>query len=127
MRFYRNGKYAGFSREEFACKCGCGFSTVDAELLAVNIDIKKHFGNAVVIINSGCRCEAHNRAVGGAENSTHVRAIGADIIVSGVNSYKVYDYVDKKFSDKYGVGKYNGRTHIDVRAKKARWDCTNDR
>ena len=69
-----------FSREEMACKCGCGLDTVDAELLSLLEKIRAHFDRPITI-NSGCRCEAHNRAVGGSKNSQHLIGRAADIVV----------------------------------------------
>lgn len=109
-----------FKREEFACKCGCGFAVVDYELLEVLTSVREHFGNAV-IINSSARCEAHNKAVGGADGSKHKLGIAADIFVKGFTAENVYSYLDSKYPKKYGIGKYRTFTHIDVRAGKARW------
>jgi uncharacterized protein YcbK (DUF882 family) len=109
-----------FKRKEFACKCGCGFSLPDAELLSVLEDIRGHFGKPINI-NSSCRCPAHNKAVGGAPNSAHVQGIAADIDVSGVTPYEVQQYALDAYNGKYGIGCYNTFTHIDVRAAKARW------
>lgn len=60
-----------FKRREFACRCGCGTSTVDAELLQVVTDVREHFGSPVVI-TSGHRCAKHNANVGGAKSSMHL-------------------------------------------------------
>jgi uncharacterized protein YcbK (DUF882 family) len=109
-----------FKRKEFACKCGCGFSLPDAELLSVLEDVREHFGKPVNI-NSACRCPDHNKAVGGAPNSAHVQGIAADIDVKDVSPADVQQYVLNKYQDRYGIGTYNTFTHIDVRAAKARW------
>ena len=121
------GKY--FDREEFSCKgtdCGtdgknCGFNAVDAELVQVLDDVREHFGKPVMI-TSGCRCRKHNAKVGGAKNSTHVFGIAADIRVKDIDAKEVYKYLDEKYSNKYGIGKYTGWTHIDVRTNgPIRW------
>ena len=52
-----------FKRSEFACKCGCGFDTVDYELVKVLEYIREHFDRPLQI-NSGCRCATHNRTLG---------------------------------------------------------------
>ncbi|EAW5910815.1 serine/threonine protein kinase [Salmonella enterica] len=109
-----------FKRKEFSCRCGCGQDTVDAELLAILEDVREHFGKPV-IINSANRCPTHNKRVGGASNSTHLRSIASDIVVKGVSPSAVYDYLDSKYPSKYGIGKYNSFTHIDVRGYRARW------
>jgi len=111
----------GFSRSEFACKCGCGFDTVDAELLAVLHRLRAHYG-APITIHSGCRCRAYNKRVGGAKRSQHMRARAADITVAGRVPSDVADLLDSWYPDDYGLGRYNTFTHIDTRAKRARWD-----
>lgn len=110
-----------FKRKEFACKCGCGFDTVDVELLYILVDIRIHFGHPV-IINSGCRCTKHNKSIGGSLRSQHVIAKAADIKVKGVHADKVADYLEEQFPGEHGIGRYKGRTHIDVREGCARWD-----
>lgn len=104
-----------FDRNEFACKCGCGFATVDTVLLDKLTIIREHF-NAPVTINSGCRCVKHNTAVGGANKSKHLEGIAADIVVKGVEPDEVYKFVDLHFGKYFGgVGKYKTFTHVDVR------------
>ncbi|MBL5899944.1 serine/threonine protein kinase [Lelliottia amnigena] len=109
-----------FSIGEFTCRCGCGFDSISPELITVLEDVRMHFG-APVKINSGCRCEKHNAKVGGVPNSQHVQGIAADIVVSGRTSALVADYLERKYPDRYGVGRYSSFTHIDVRQAKARW------
>ena len=109
-----------FSREEFACKCGCGFATVDVDLLELLELIRVRF-NKPVTINSACRCEIHNTAVGGSYGSKHKQGIAADIVVKDTDSYEVYKFVDSHAPDKYGIGLYTEFTHVDVRQNKARW------
>lgn len=109
-----------FKRREFACKCGCGTSTVDAELLQVITDVREHFGRPV-IINSGHRCFKHNANVGGARNSQHLTGKAADIRVAEFAPRTVAAYLEEKYPDKYGIGRYHNFVHIDVRDGKARW------
>lgn len=112
------------SRHEFACKCGCGFDTADIETVAVIQDVCDHF-ECGVIITSGCRCEDHNKAVGGSKNSEHKKARAADCKFIGMSTDEIHDYLDKKYPDKYGFGIYNTFNHIDTRTGKARWDERN--
>lgn len=107
-----------FSREEFACKCGCGFDAVDAELLSVLTDIREKFGPT--FLTSGNRCPKHNAAIGGAYGSQHTKGIAADFMTPA-HPREVQDYLEEKYPDKYGIGRYDNRTHIDVRSTKARW------
>lgn len=109
-----------FSRSEFACKCGCGFSTPDPELVHVLEDLRRHF-NKPVTINSACRCESHNKRVDGASNSAHLFGIAADVVVKDVPPAAVYAHLNGELDDCYGIGSYTTFTHIDVRDNKARW------
>ncbi len=108
-----------FNRAEFLCKCGCGFSTADIELIAVLEDVREKLGP--VRINSACRCATHNKAVGGAPDSEHLRGTAADIVVDGISAATVYDYLTQRYPGRYGIGKYKTWTHIDVRLRPARW------
>ena len=109
------------SRYEFACKCECGFNTVDYELVVVIQKACDDLG-ARVGINSGCRCEKHNKAVGGGLNSQHLHGKAADIVMFGVEPEEVQEYFLKEYQSKYGIARYNSFSHIDVRNGKARWD-----
>lgn len=108
-----------FKREEFACKCKCGFDTVDVCLVELLERVREHFGKPVVI-NSGCRCMAHNESVGGSRNSQHVKGRAADIMVKGVDPEDVADYLEN-INPEGGVGRYNSFTHADTRDNCARW------
>ena len=109
-----------FNREEFACKCGCGFDTVDTELLEVLEAIRQHFGEGVGI-NSGCRCASYNLDVGGWPSSQHKRGRAADIVVTATTPEEVQSYIDTTWPDELGLGRYESFTHVDTRNNKARW------
>lgn len=109
-----------FSRDEFTCKCGCGFNTVDFELVQVLTTVREHFDRPV-IINSSCRCEIHNTMVGGGKKSQHLLGRAADIVVKGVDPIEVHSFLNGHAPESYGLGKYNSFTHIDTRSTKARW------
>lgn len=110
-----------FVRGEFTCQCGCDFSAVDVELVAVLEDVRARFGEPVRI-SGGNRCAAHNATIeGAAPGSYHVKGMAADIMVSRVRASEVYKYLTEKYPTKYGIGLYSNRVHIDVRRQKARW------
>lgn len=108
-----------FTREEFACSCGCGMDTVDAELLEILEDVRFHF-NSPVTVTSGNRCVAKNREAGGANDSQHLRSRAADIKVKDVHPEDVYNYLDLKHTH-IGLGLYSSWVHVDSRGSKARW------
>ena len=108
-----------FKASEFACRC-CGVSKADPKLIVALEDLREHYKSPVTI-NSGYRCLPHNRNIGSTDTSPHPKGIAADIKVLHVAPSRVHDYLIKKYPSKYGIGKYNTFTHIDVRPGPARW------
>ena len=118
------------SRYEMACECGCGLICADFELVTVIQDVCDHFGCRVDISGPN-RCVSHNEAVQKKANpdyvpfsshSTHAYGhIAADCKFTGIAPGDVADYLEAKYPNKYGIGRYNNRTHIDVRVAKSRW------
>ena len=117
------------SRHELACSCGCGFDTMDVETIAVVqeectlLARDKGVEKVILNINSAARCLEYNRspAVGSNDNSQHTKGRAMDILVQGVSAEELYDRLNEKYPDKYGMGLYNSFVHIDTRATKARW------
>lgn len=110
-----------FSRWEFACKCGCGFDTVDFATVIALEDVRVHFG-ARVDITSPCRCKPYNAYVGGAEDSQHPLARAEDFTVASVPAHEVQSYLHQRYPNMYGIGSYEDFTHLDTRTNgPARW------
>jgi uncharacterized protein YcbK (DUF882 family) len=105
-----------FTRRRLACRCGCGFDTVDSDLTYVLEDLREMFG--VCYVTSGCRCPIHNLNEGGSEYSQHLKGKAADIKVVDLNG--AYEYLCKKYPNKFGFGLHKTFLHIDVRSKKWR-------
>jgi uncharacterized protein YcbK (DUF882 family) len=111
-----------FSRSEFSCSCGCGFDCVDAELLRVLEYVRSSLGKPVTITGPN-RCEKHNSSTPGASSgSMHTKGMAVDFRVEGIHADLVAEFLEATYPQKYGIGRYVGRTHLDVRAAKARWD-----
>ena len=72
-----------FKEKEFACKC-CGQlpplarENVKALVSEVLDPVREKLGMPI-LVNSGYRCEKHNKDVGGVRNSQHLRGEAADI------------------------------------------------
>jgi uncharacterized protein YcbK (DUF882 family) len=107
-----------FKLQEFECK-HCRAVKIDPELVRRLQAMREEIGKPV-IINSGYRCPAHNKAIGGATNSQHLYGRAADIICPGLAIGQLYAVAEKYFADG-GLGKYIGYIHVDVRGVKARW------
>jgi len=130
-----------FRRSEYACRCGCGFDAADKELNEVHEDLREYFtekyGDSVSVeITGPNRCIKHNETIQKKDNpeyvpfsskSTHINGIASDLKVwiiwhkKQVPAGEVSDYLERRYPDKYGIGRYNNRTHIDIREIKARW------
>lgn len=69
-----------FSPAEFACKCGCGvgMEKMDPAFLTM-LDEARHLAGVPFVLSSACRCPKHNKAVGGVDDSAHVRGHAVDI------------------------------------------------
>jgi uncharacterized protein YcbK (DUF882 family) len=107
-----------FYRDEFACKCGCGFDDIDMRVVRL-CQMVRDFFDAPVKISSGCRCPAHNKKERGSPRSQHLLGTAADIKVRHVPPSVVHEYCESL--DPGGLGSYPTFTHIDVRDGEARW------
>lgn len=79
-----------FALHEFSCKCGCGYSSV-ATPLVLALDYLRRIWCAPIIVNSACRCAAHNAAVGGAQSSRHLAGLAADIRPRDMELFSAFD------------------------------------
>lgn len=81
------------------------------------MDFEGHFGKKAVL-NSGYRSPWHNSAVGGADDSYHMKCMAADFFIPGVPKSELIAYA-KTVGLVGGLGCYPGRNfiHIDVRAR----------
>ena len=90
--------------------------------------ISNHFGAAVTVV-SGCRSLAHNRRIGGARESWHLRCMAADFRVKGVSTSAVYRYASG-LPGRGGVGSYchDSFIHLDVGDRREwHWGCHGER
>lgn len=85
-----------------------------------------------IIITSACRCEKHNRRVGGAQpdpkkkkfGSQHLYGTAADIRVPGMTVEQLARAAEQVRAFRTGgIGRYprKGFVHVDVRGYRARW------
>jgi zinc D-Ala-D-Ala carboxypeptidase len=118
---------AHFASREFASHDGAPtparYLTWARQLCAMYLEpLRTEFGPVVVI--SGHRSVAHNRAVGGAPRSYHLsikgrRGAAADIRCSRGTADDWADFLDRRGIP--GLGRYDGHVHADNRAGRARW------
>lgn len=97
---------------------------LNSQLVNLLFEVERHFRKPVTII-SGCRSYKHNRRVGGARKSYHLRCMAADIEVAGVSEGQVLRFVSK-MPGRGGVGTYcrNSMVHVDVGPRREwHWGC----
>lgn len=117
-----------FTEEEFICKCGkCkevpAHLKQNLVLLCQQLE-KIRFYTGPIIINSGVRCELHNKKVGGVENSQHLVGRAADIRVKNMCIEDLYNKIQElRKQEVIKIGyiqlyKEKKFIHIDVRGLK---------
>lgn len=112
-----------FSSDEFACTC-CGVFHIDMRLIKALEELRAIVKKPLCIL-SGYRCEKHNKAIGGAQASEHVKGLAADVAIPAGHTLKLfYERIEQVAAFKNGgVGLYPKErfAHVDVRGKRARW------
>lgn len=108
----KSGRRSFFKLSEFACGCGCGFDSPSMELVDRLEHARELYGQPIRV-NSGCRCRAHNKAVGGVSGSAHLSGQAGDLsCISSTNRFKLINSL-------YGAGfrrikVYKRWIHVDV-------------
>jgi uncharacterized protein YcbK (DUF882 family) len=112
------GKY--FTSDEFECPCGkCDIQQIDEGLIGKLDTTREKYGKAIRV-NSGYRCPAHNKAIGGKENSSHMAGLAADItpvLITLDELDNLYEICYNVF-DNIGDGRLKRFVHVDNREKK---------
>ena len=90
------------------------------KLLAQNLEqARARLGGAAITVTSGYRTPRHNKKVGGAKNSYHLRGMAADIVVAGFTPREV-QVILKDWPG--GMGLAETFTHLDIRPYRARFE-----
>lgn len=110
-----------FKVREFKCQDGSDAVFIGDEIADVLQDVRDVSGGELYI-NSAYRTQTHNARVGGEKYSNHLYGIAVDIRSKVWTAKQLFEYLDAKYSNKYGIGYYNaGYVHIDTRPEKVRW------
>jgi|TARA_R110000744_G_C19256679_1_gene550895 zinc D-Ala-D-Ala carboxypeptidase len=109
--------WKNFTKDEFACRCGCGSNQIRDEIIDAVQKIRTEVGYPLVV-SSGYRCSEHpvEKSKTKPGTGTHCRGVAADLAVSHQQAKEVL--VVALQMDVGGVGvhqKGDGRfIHIDV-------------
>jgi hypothetical protein len=101
---------------------------LNRRLVSILRQVESHFGRDVTV-TSGCRSYSHNRRIGGARESYHLRCQAADIKINGVGKGKVANYV-ATLAQRGGLGTYchDGSIHVDIGPRRQwYWGCAGQR
>lgn len=127
VKTYNKKKDAGkqlsknFKLNEFDCKCSrCSKVLLDTKLIDILQKIRDHFGKSITV-NSGYRCSAHNKEVGGNSGSHHMRGMAADIRVDGVKPIEVAKYAESIGVKRIGLYEKQAFVHIGSGTTKKFW------
>ena len=100
-----------FKLSELACPC-CGLFNMGREVLRFLEDVRSSFDRDM-IVNSGVRCEKHNKKVGGKPDSNHLRGEAVDIKCD--NSFLRAKLIRAAIKHGVqGIGVYQTFIHLDV-------------
>ena len=111
-----------FESKEFECGCGCGL-TITSEAFDAITALRRSYGKSLVI-NSAARCESHNKSVGGASESKHIKRHAFDVKIGGGKNEIPYFMAKAVLAGFKGFGLLNidnGTLHIDMRDTFALW------
>jgi uncharacterized protein YcbK (DUF882 family) len=111
-----------FNRSEMLCRCGCGLYATKPELLK-KLDELREAVKMPLIVTSGCRCNAHNRAVGGVDTSDHLDGIACDVRCEDM---KLLLRAALKMFPRVGIGAKRSFIHVDINTKKPAYYWTYD-
>lgn len=103
-----------FKVREFACQDGTDKILIDLDMIPILQQIRDIGGR--VTINSAYRTPSHNKAVGGASNSYHVKGRAFDIVSERLSTTEVCNLANTLGVK--GIIKYPGFVHIDSRETK---------
>jgi uncharacterized protein YcbK (DUF882 family) len=117
-----------FNLNEFASKDGADMPPEvfkNVVLVAKNLQVLRDFVGQPIKVNSGYRSPAHNKSIGGASRSQHVKGKAADIVIKGHKPQVVAEIIIELIKagkmSQGGIGVYNTFTHYDIRGTAARW------
>lgn len=103
-----------FKPHELRCKCGCGEIRIDTALIDRLNQLRSEIETSLTV-NSGYRCPAHNKSVGGAAHSLHVEGMAVDISTTEPEFQSRFVELAKPIFG--GVIVYSRWVHVDTRVK----------
>lgn len=107
-----------FTKKEAVCKCGCGYVRINDLLVHKLERLRAMLGHKPITVLSWCRCEAHNKKVGGVATSNHMTGEAVDITVPGVMLEDIAAMAQAAGFDFIKIYQDQKFVHVDVRGYK---------
>lgn len=106
--------WKNFTRDEFACKCGCGTNEIKDSTIDYAQELRDECGFALPV-TSGYRCPKHPIEARKTNPGTHARGVAVDFGVSGGKARILTQIALRKSKGGVGVNqKGTGRfIHVD--------------
>ena len=115
MNVYKEYITKNFKTDEFSCPC-CNANKMDVDFVKTLQLLRDEYGSPMRI-NSGFRCEKHNKKVGGSDSSSHLWGMASDISVTdSILRYRMIQCAQKVGILRIGVG--GDFLHFDTDYKK---------
>lgn len=112
-----------FKESDLDCKC-CGEQTPHIRMRDEHMNLLDTLVDRLgfdLVINSAYRCPVHNRRIGGAPNSWHLR-FATDVAPADGDDEKLDRIRDAAEGLGFtGIGMYSHFVHLDMRPTQFRW------
>ena len=107
-----------FTDDEFKCPCCREFvDSLPFRAFLAKLQDARNLAGIPFAITSGYRCEEHNAAVGGKEDSSHMKGVAADIRVrTSSERFVILNGLMKAGFTRLGIGK--DFIHVDLDSDK---------
>lgn len=111
-----------FKESEVTCKCNkCNMTITDD--LKILLDKLREGINMPLTINSGARCNTHNKNVGASPTSSHIKGVAVDIrAINDLTKAKIIHYATRLGIARIGIAKTFIHLDIDKDKSPAIWD-----
>ena len=111
-----------FNVKEFRCKCGANHDIIISDELITKLEtLRDKLNCSKIIVNSGYRCSAHDKNVGGTGSGQHTKGTAADVVCYAQNGQPISSKIvcctaqDLGFTGIANITSSYTSTHLDVR------------
>lgn len=111
VKFEHQAPSRYFTRTELECRC-CGDCLIDPQALQMLDEVRSRVGFPLHL-TSAYRCPIHNKAVGGAENSQHLKGRAFDVTIEKEPRRSHVAFVAARVGFT-GLGVYRSFLHLDI-------------